>query len=221
MNLKKIFLTFLFGAMALASQAQTTLTNERDSLSYAIGINIGQSLQSQGLNPDPQIIGNAIADLLNAKNLVIDPNECGMFIQSYMQKAMNKIANENLAAGQAFLEKNKTREGVVTLPSGLQYEIIKAGDGPKPLGTDKVQVHYHGTLIDGTVFDSSVERGTPATFGVNQVIKGWIEGLQLMPTGSKWKLFIPADLAYGPRGQGKIGPNSTLIFDVELLAINL
>ena len=220
MNLKKIFLTFLFGAAALASQAQTTLTNERDSLSYAIGINIGQSLQSQGLNPDPKIIGNAIADLLNAKNLVIDPNECGMFIQSYMQKAMNKIADENLAAGQAFLEKNKTREGVVTLPSGLQYEIIKAGDGPKPLGTDKVQVHYHGTLIDGTVFDSSVERGTPATFGVNQVIKGWIEGLQLMPTGSKWKLFIPADLAYGPRGQGKIGPNSTLIFDVELLAIN-
>jgi FKBP-type peptidyl-prolyl cis-trans isomerase FklB len=220
MNLRKVFLPFLTFVVTSATYAQTTLKSEIDSLSYSIGINIGQSLQAQHLKPDPKIIGEAIADILNDNALKIAEEESGMFIQMYMMKAMNKLAEENLAAGQAFLEKNKVRSGVITLPSGLQYEVIRASEGSKPFPTDKVQVHYHGTLIDGTVFDSSVERGSPATFGVNQVIQGWIEGLQLMPVGSKWKLYIPADLAYGSRGQGKIGPNSTLIFDVELLAIN-
>jgi FKBP-type peptidyl-prolyl cis-trans isomerase len=142
-----------------------------------------------------------------------------MYLQTYFQQAAEKVANENLKIGNDFLASNKTREGVMETATGLQYEILNAGGGAKPLSTDKVKVHYHGTLIDGTVFDSSVERGSPATFGVTQVIKGWVEALQMMPVGSKWKLFIPADLAYGPRGQGKIGPNSTLIFDVELLEI--
>jgi FKBP-type peptidyl-prolyl cis-trans isomerase FklB len=130
------------------------------------------------------------------------------------------MLNKNLEAGKAFLEENKKREGVVTLPSGLQYEVINEGDGAIPKATDKVKCHYHGTLIDGTVFDSSVQRGQPAVFGVNQVIKGWVEALQLMSVGSKWRLYIPSDLAYGKQGAGgSIEPNTTLIFDVELLGI--
>ena len=126
----------------------------------------------------------------------------------------------NKQAGEEFLHINKGKEGVVTLTSGLQYQILKSGDGPKPSATDQVRCHYHGTLIDGTVFDSSVQRGEPAVFGVNQVIKGWVEALQLMPLGSKWRLFIPSDLAYGAAGAGQsIEPNSALIFDVELLNI--
>jgi FKBP-type peptidyl-prolyl cis-trans isomerase FklB len=198
---------------------QTVLATEMDSLSYAIGVNIGQSLRSQNINPNPDIIKTAIADILNAESLVMPEAQCGAYIQSYFEKAANAIGNANLKAGEDFLAKNKVRAGVVTTPSGLQYEILTAGTGAKPLASEKVKVHYHGTLIDGTVFDSSVERGTPATFGVTQVIQGWVEGLQLMPTGSKWKFFIPADLAYGPRGQGKIGPSSALIFDVELIEI--
>jgi FKBP-type peptidyl-prolyl cis-trans isomerase FklB len=133
---------------------------------------------------------------------------------------MNKDkAAANLKAGQDFLETNKTKPGVVALPSGLQYEVLVEGSGPKPAATNNVTCHYHGTLIDGTVFDSSVRRGQPATFPLNAVIKGWTEGLQLMPTGSKWRFFIPADLGYGERQVGaQIGANSTLIFDVELLS---
>lgn len=126
----------------------------------------------------------------------------------------------NKAAGDAFLAENAGKPGVTVLDSGLQYEVLEEGDGPSPLATDEVTVHYHGTLIDGTVFDSSVEKGTPATFALNQVISGWTEGVQLMRVGSKYRFFIPAELGYGPRGQGAIGPNSTLVFEVELLAIN-
>ncbi len=130
------------------------------------------------------------------------------------------MSGENLKIGREFLEENKKKEGVVALPSGLQYEILKEGTGPKPKATDKVKCHYHGTLINGKVFDSSVERGQPAVFGVNQVIKGWVEALQLMPVGSKWRLYIPSELAYGSQGAGSsIEPNSALIFDVELLGI--
>jgi FKBP-type peptidyl-prolyl cis-trans isomerase FklB len=130
-------------------------------------------------------------------------------------------AEANLKAGEAFLENNKNKDGVVTLPSGLQYEVITMGDGPKPTAYNKVTCHYHGTLIDGTVFDSSVKRGQPASFPLNMVIKGWTEGLQLMPTGSKWRFFIPPHLGYGDRQvSAEIGPNSTLIFEVELLGIN-
>jgi FKBP-type peptidyl-prolyl cis-trans isomerase FklB len=198
---------------------QTVLTNEIDSLSYAIGVNIGQSLKLQNVNPNSEILKAAINDILNGSTMAISEAQCGAYIQNYFQKAASAVGNANLKAGNDFLVKNKLKEGVITTESGLQYEVLLAGIGAKPLATEKVKVHYHGTLIDGTVFDSSVDRGTPATFGVTQVIKGWVEGLQLMPMGSKWKFFIPANLAYGANGQGKIGPNSALVFEVELIDI--
>jgi FKBP-type peptidyl-prolyl cis-trans isomerase FklB len=143
-----------------------------------------------------------------------------MGISDKLFQRKNEVAAANLKAGQEFLESNKKRPGVVPLPSGLQYEILVEGTGPKPKATDKVTCHYHGTLIDGTVFDSSVKRGQPATFPLNMVIKGWTEGLQLMAVGSKWRFYIPSDLGYGDRQvSAQIGPNSTLIFDVELLGI--
>lgn len=143
-----------------------------------------------------------------------------MGIADKLLKMKREAGAKNLAAGQAFLEKNKERAGVVELPSGLQYEILVEGNGAKPSATDSVTCHYHGTLIDGTVFDSSVQRGQPATFPLNRVISGWTEALQLMPVGSKWRLFLPPNLAYGEQQvSAQIGPNSTLIFDVELLAI--
>lgn len=143
-----------------------------------------------------------------------------MGISDRLFQAKNEKAEANRKAGEAFLTANATKSGVVQLPSGLQYEILTEGTGPRPTATDKVTCHYHGTLIDGTVFDSSVKRGQPATFPLNMVIKGWTEGLQLMPTGSKWRFFIPSELAYGDRQvSAQIGPSSTLIFDVELLGI--
>ncbi len=135
------------------------------------------------------------------------------------EESMKAQYQEEIAAGEAYLAENAKREGIVTLPSGLQYEVLRAGNGPTPANTDQVRVHYHGTLTDGTVFDSSVDRGEPATFGVTKVIPGWTEALQLMPVGSKWKLYIPYDLAYGSQDRGTIKPFSTLIFDIELLAI--
>jgi FKBP-type peptidyl-prolyl cis-trans isomerase FklB len=144
-----------------------------------------------------------------------------MSIADRLFQSKQELSNNNLAEGKAFLEENKGKEGVVSLPSGLQYMVLTQGSGEKPGPTDKVTCHYHGTLINGTVFDSSVQRGQPATFPLNMVIKGWTEALQLMPIGSKWRLFLPADLAYGDRHvSAEIGPNSTLIFDVELLGIN-
>lgn len=141
-------------------------------------------------------------------------------INAYFMKLQQEKLEINKKAGEEFLNINKGRAGVVALPSGLQYQVLKMGEGDKPKATDKVKCHYHGTLINGTVFDSSVERGQPAVFGVNQVISGWVEALQLMPVGSKWRLFIPSELAYGENGAGElIEPNSTLIFDVELLEI--
>lgn len=214
----KFKLLFVFLLAGQISFSQMALNNEQDSLSYALGVSIGQSLRAQNLEPDFDKMIQAMKDMKTGA-LLLSPDMCGMYIQSYFQKNQDKVANENLKLGNDFLMKNKARNGVVTTASGLQYEIMKAGEGAKPLASDKVKVHYHGTLIDGTVFDSSVERGSPATFGVTQVIQGWVEGLQLMPQGSKWKFFIPANLAYGNRGQGKIGPNSTLVFEVELLEV--
>lgn len=201
----------------------TTLNaqEEIDSLSYSLGILMAQNLQSQGFEElKAESMSSAISDVLNGQTPKISAQEANMILQQYMMKKQEAQHGEAIAEGEAFLKANGEREGVVTLPSGLQYEVLTAGDGPKPTDTSKVKVHYHGTLINGTVFDSSVDRGEPATFGVGQVIAGWTEGLQLMPQGSKWKLFIPAELAYGARGAGgKIGPYATLIFEVELLEI--
>ena len=168
---------------------------------------------------DPQVMAEAIADVFNNKELKYSPDQANGIIQSYLQEASEQKFIQHKNDGEAFLAQNKGKNGVQTTPSGLQYEVISEGTGEKPLANDTVKVHYHGTLIDGTVFDSSVQRGEPATFGVHQVIKGWTEALQLMPVGSKYRLYIPQDLAYGahPHPGGPIKPYMALIFDVELL----
>jgi FKBP-type peptidyl-prolyl cis-trans isomerase FklB len=204
-----------------------TLTTQKDKLSYAIGMNIGQGMKKDGVEVDPRILEQGLKDALaGTKPLMTDAEaqtvmtEFRTAMMKKKQEEAQRVSESNKQAGQQFLAANKTKEGVVTLPSGLQYKILKEGTGPKPTATDTVTVNYRGTLIDGTEFDSSYKRSEATTFGVNQVIKGWTEALQLMPVGSKWQLFIPSDLAYGERSPGaEIGPNSTLIFDVELLSI--
>jgi FKBP-type peptidyl-prolyl cis-trans isomerase FklB len=198
------------------------LNNSMDSLSYSIGVRIASDLKRQGFEGlNSEALAKGINDVLSGNELLIDANQAMSNIQQYMQeqKAAQHSGTKN--AGEKFLEENKKRPEVITLPSGLQYEVLTEGTGESPAATDKVTVHYHGTLIDGTVFDSSVDRGQPASFPVNGVIKGWVEALQLMKVGSKWKLFIPYDLAYGERAAGPtIKPYSTLVFEVELLEIN-
>jgi FKBP-type peptidyl-prolyl cis-trans isomerase FklB len=203
-----------------AAKSTAIMKNALDSVSYAIGLNVAQFYKQQGIdNINTTCVQKGMADALAGKPALTE-EQMNMAVGMYMQKIRSKKAEANKAAGAAFLAANSKKPGVVTLPSGLQYQIITQGTGPKPTINDKVKCHYHGTLIDGTVFDSSVERGQPVDFPVGGVIKGWVEALQLMPVGSKWKLFIPADLAYGDRDAGqKIGAGSTLIFDVELLSI--
>mgnify|MGYP002517224101 FL=1 len=195
-----------------------------DKTSYAVGLSFGQHLaQSKIKGRDYQSFAKGVEAMCEGKQPEIDLKEA----QELLNKFFAKLEEESKAqfaqvreAGEKFLAENAKRANVVTLPSGLQYEIITEAIGQKPVATDKVKVHYHGTLIDGTVFDSSVRRGEPATFGVTQVIQGWVEALQLMPVGSKWKLYIPYDLAYGEHGAGQmIAPFSALIFEVELLEI--
>lgn len=204
--------------LTIFSNAQTNM----DSLSYSLGVLMAQSLQKQGISEiDAASYTKGVQDMMAGDSLDIDLSKANQIVQEYMQAQQAKQYEGIITKGKEFLSQNGQREEVTVLPSGLQYEVLKAGDGAKPQPSDKVTVHYHGTLLDGTVFDSSVDRGQPATFGVTQVIQGWVEGLQLMPQGAKWRLFIPYNLAYGERGAGgKIGPYSTLIFDVELLKIN-
>ena len=192
-----------------------------DKISYALGLSIAHNLKKAGIDKmEISSFNQAIEDIFASKEPAISAQEAQQVLNDYFNKLQDEKFGANKKAGEDFLAANKLRKEVTTLPSGLQYEILKKGDGKTPQITDQVKCHYHGTLIDGTVFDSSVERGTPATFGVNQVIQGWVEALQLMPVGSKWRLYIPSDLAYGERGAGeKIGPNSALIFDVEILDI--
>lgn len=206
--------------------ADVKLETNIDSVSYAIGVLVGSNNKQQLSNApggdelDVTIMSSGFSSASLAEELKISEAEANTLVQNFFQNAGERVGQENLETGNAFLEENKSREGVTTTESGLQYEIITDGTGEKPTETDQVRVHYHGTLIDGTVFDSSVDRGEPATFGVNQVITGWTEALQLMPVGSKWKVYIPSELGYGERGAGgDIGPNSTLIFEVELLEI--
>ena len=192
-----------------------------DKFSYAIGLGIGQNLLSmgaQGINVED--FAQAIADVLNRKETAISHNEAREIVNKYFMELEEKMNAENIEKGKAFLEENAKKEGIVTLPSGLQYEVITEGNGKKPSATDRVKCHYEGTLIDGTLFDSSIKRGQPAVFGVNQVIKGWVEALQLMSEGSKWRLFIPSELGYGAQQAGElIPPHSTLIFEVELIEV--
>lgn len=192
-----------------------------DKISYAIGMSMASNLMNSGLrNIEVESFVKAFTEVINNESTSMSPEEANQTLQEYFSKQQEEMLNKNLEIGIAFLEENSKKENVVSLPSGLQYEILTEGNGPKPKATDSVKCHYHGTLLDGTVFDSSVQRGEPAVFGVNQVIKGWVEALQLMSVGSKWKLFIPSSLAYGSQGAGNsIEPNSTLIFEVELLGI--
>ena len=192
-----------------------------DNVSYAVGVSIGNNFLNSGIK-DLQVedFVKGLTDVLNEKQPDITYDEAKEVINEFFIKLQKEKMEINKKAGEEFLHINKGKAGVVELPSGLQYQVLKQGNGAKPKATDKVKCHYHGTLINGTVFDSSVQRGQPAVFGVNQVIPGWVEALQLMPVGSKWRLFIPSNLAYGEQGAGEmIEPNSTLIFDVELLDI--
>ena len=192
-----------------------------DSVSYSVGVLIAKNLKNQGMDTiDAPSMAAAVADVFADNALKISPEQANTIFQQYMQKQSEKVNADKIAAGAKFLADNAKRPEVMTLPSGLQYEVLTAGTGVKPTSSQNVTVHYEGTLIDGTVFDSSYKRGNPATFGVTQVIQGWVEGLQLMEEGAKWKLYIPYNLAYGERGSPPtIKPFAALIFTVELISI--
>lgn len=196
-------------------------SNEIDKVSYSLGLSIGSNLISSGVKTiNAEAFNDAINTVFSGQMPEIMPDEANNILQDYFDKIQKEKGSEAKKEGETFLEENKKKEGVVALPSGLQYKILKAGDGPKPKASDTVKCHYEGRLINGQVFDSSIRRGEPAEFPVSGVIAGWVEALQLMPVGSKWQLYIPSELAYGAHGAGQsIGPNETLIFDVELLAI--
>jgi FKBP-type peptidyl-prolyl cis-trans isomerase FklB len=219
-----IMLLFISNGEAAEKKA---LQSQRDKVSYSIGLDIGNNLKRQSIDVDPDIISQGIKDILAGNEPSMTETEIietMMILQKeLMEKQAEKVkqlAEKNKTAGEAFLAENKKKDGVITLPSGLQYKIIKEGTGKTPKLTDTVTVNYRGTFIDGTEFDSSFKRGEPATFPVNGVIAGWTEALQLMKEGSNWQLFIPSNLAYGDKGAGVvIEPNSVLIFDVELISV--
>lgn len=217
--------------MALSASCQQSgksvkLQSNIDSVSYAIGVLVGSNNLKQletapgGGEISKEVMASAFRTASMGEEAALTDEQANELVHKFFESASQREAQKALEEGNAFLEKNKAREGVTTTESGLQYEVITAGTGALPVATDQVRVHYHGTLIDGKVFDSSVDRGEPVVFGVNQVIPGWTEALQLMPVGSKWKIYLPSNIAYGERGAGgDIGPNSVLIFEVELLEI--
>ncbi|MCY7349934.1 MAG: FKBP-type peptidyl-prolyl cis-trans isomerase [Cytophagaceae bacterium] len=252
--MKKVFLVACSFSVAFAVSAQTKkppprtapkpaatakpapansavlLKTQNDSLSYAIGVNLGQNFRNQNLQGiSGSTLGRAVDNVLKGQKTLLSPDQAAAILNTYSTKMREQQMKEqakqfepNKKAGEAYLAANKSKDSVVTLPSGLQYKILKKGEGPKPTANDRVKTHYHGTLIDGNVFDSSVQRNEPISFAVTGVIPGWTEALQLMPVGSKWRLFIPYQLAYGEPGSAPtIQPYSALIFDVELLAIEL
>lgn len=227
--MKKALLTLALGSLLAAPvMAETQLKTDEDKLSYSLGLIMGQRLTQDVKDLNVDIMAQAIKDLYAGGELKMTEAEVGQTMQAFQQKKMleqqeaqAKTAEGNLKKGQDFMAANAKKSGVKTTESGLQYQVLTAGKGDKPAATDQVKVHYEGKLIGGKVFDSSYQRGEPVTFTLNQVIRGWQEGLQLMSVGSKWKLFIPAELAYGPGGAGgAIGPNEALVFEVELLEIN-
>jgi FKBP-type peptidyl-prolyl cis-trans isomerase FklB len=214
-------------ATATKTATPLVLKTDKDKTSYALGLSVGKNLQNDGVDVDLAILARGIKDALAGGKVLLTDDEVKAVMTSFkmnMQKKqeekMQQAGDANKKEGDAFLAANKTKEGVVTLPSGLQYKIVTAGTGAKPTAADSVVCNYRGTLINGKEFDASSKHGGPATFPVSGVIKGWTEALQLMPVGSKWQLFIPPDLAYGQRGAGgDIGPGATLVFEVELLSI--
>jgi FKBP-type peptidyl-prolyl cis-trans isomerase FklB len=218
-----IITSFTFAAHAQKKKKPVKLVTNQDSVSYSIGSLIGGNLHSGGFtNINVEVFARAIQDALNPTDTLIKPEAANEIVQKYYMAMQKQKSDKNLAEGKAFLENNKKQAGVVELPSGLQYKIVQEGNGASPTAQDKVTAHYKGSLINGKVFDSSYERGEPAQFGVSDVIEGWKEALQLMKPGSKWTLFIPANLAYGEHQmQGSpIEPNSALIFEVELISVD-
>ena len=212
---------------AVDSAATVTLEDSNERLSYGIAFGLGQRMAADGVPMDVDAFSAGLRDAMEGAEPRMTQEEIQTEIQAYQERAMAEqqaaiaaAGEANLAASEAFLAENATREGVVVTESGLQYEVIEAGEGASPNAEDTVEVHYRGTLVDGTEFDSSYKRGETVSFGVSQVIAGWTEALQLMSPGAKWKLFIPADLAYGPGGAGNlIGPNAALVFEVELVSV--
>jgi FKBP-type peptidyl-prolyl cis-trans isomerase FklB len=224
MNIKALAVIFLSTSITFFScngqKGKVSLQNQVDSVSYGIGVAIGNNLKKDGLDSvNLDVMLKAMRATIAKDSLLMDMQQAQMAIQQYLQEIKTKKGNEALAKEKAFFDENAKKPGVKTLPSGLQYIVVKEGTGPKPSATDTVVCHYHGTFIDGGVFDSSVERGEPATFPLTQVISGWVEALQLMGTGSKWKVFIPSKLAYGERSRPGIDPNTLLIFDLELISV--
>jgi FKBP-type peptidyl-prolyl cis-trans isomerase len=234
MKIRFVFIILMAAAVSMSTSCQqggagskkVNLKTQTDSVSYALGILIGTNTKSNLDNAPGKdqinldILAESFHLMIKGEKLPMTAEAANAMVSGFFQSMSQKAGQDNLEKGNAFLEQNKSRQGVTTTESGLQYEIIKAGTGEKPVDTDEVKVHYHGTLIDGTVFDSSVERNEPVTFPVTGVIPGWTEALKLMPVGSKWKIYLPAKIAYGEQGAGgKIGPNSALVFEVELLEI--
>lgn len=216
-----IALAALMPAAAMA--AEPALTNDKDKLSYALGVQIGQDLKARGVDVNPDVFARALRDMMAGHQPVLNPDEMKRVfdaLNAEMTKKRQAIADKSLKEGAEFLKQNKGKPGVVELPSGVQYKVIKKAEGKKPTAESSVVAHYRGTLLNGTEFDSSIKRGTPATFALRGVIQGWQEVLPLMSVGSKWEVFIPAAKAYGDRGAPPtIGPNETLKFEIELLEI--
>lgn len=226
MKAKNLLLTLAVGAMAMGcnsgsmNQTSAPLKTAADTASYYIGYMYGSGMKRMGMkDPNMAAVVAGINTALQKKETSTDPQAMEMYLNNYFQQLSMRRAEENAENGKKFLAENAKKSGVDTLSDGIQYKVIKKGDGATPTETDVVKVHYKGTLIDGTEFDSSIKRGEPAEFQLNRVIPGWTKALKQMPVGSKWEIFIPADQAYGPRGGGPIGPNETLIFEVELLDI--
>jgi FKBP-type peptidyl-prolyl cis-trans isomerase len=221
-------ISFIPGCQNTKQKSNATVpATEKEKISYAIGANMGQSISEISDEIDLSMLQKGMTDKIQGKELLVSNEEAQTLLMAFSEKLrakeqeeMSLAAQKNLKAGKAYLEENKTKEGVITTESGLQYKVLKEGKGKSPGKSDEIKVHYEGTKLDGTVFDSSYKRGEPVTFQADQVIKGWTEGVQLMKEGGKYKLFIPADLAYGETGAGQqIGPNEVLIFDVELLEV--
>jgi len=220
-NIKTLTITFLLLPSFVFAQEGLKLNNKIDSVSYALAINIATNIKKQGLKDiNLKAFNKAFDQVINEESVLMDATLADEILKDFFTNKSNMTAQNNLEEGTKFLEENGKKEGITTLESGLQYKVIEAGTGAIPTVNDQVKTHYRGTLIDGTVFDSSYERGEPITFQVTGVIKRWTEALLLMKAGAKWKLFIPADLAYGSKGAGGVIPaNAALIFDIELISI--